>query len=118
MFHIVTKGTGGERHAEGEAVGVLLAGKTATLADAAVVASAIDATTGILLVEDTTNGNSAVVSVHNAAGTPTLTKVNGVAGIAVAKDTATSINVYIEDGVIKVQNSTGAELDIVIKAYA
>lgn len=118
MFHIKTKGTSGERHAEAEAVGILLAGKQATLADAAVAVSELDTTTGIVLVEDTTNGDSAVISVHNAGGTPALGKVAGVAGIAVAKDTASSVNVYIEDGVIKVQNSTGAEIDVVLKAYA
>ena len=118
MFHIKTKGEGAERHAEAEAVGVKTAGKTETLADDGVLVTAIDNTTGVLLVEDLTNENSAVISVHNAAGTPTPTKVNGAASIAVAKDNADTLNAYYEDGVVKVQNLLGEEIEVNVKAYA
>lgn len=118
MFHIKTKGEGGARYASAEVEGVLTSGKDATIAAAAVATSDLDITTGLITVEDTTNGKSAVISAHNAAGTTTLSILNGDAIFSVAEATASKINVYVEAGVVKVQNNTGAEIDVNVKAYA
>lgn len=118
MFHTKLQGQDGERYAESECAGVLTAGNDATLADEGVLTTALAIKTGLVTVSDETNEKSAVFTVHNAGGTVTVTKLNGDAALTKTKDTASSVNLYVEDGVFKVQNLTGAEANVIVKNYA
>lgn len=117
MFHAKNKGQAGNKYSESEQQAVKVAGYSETLANAEVLTSDIDEKTGLLLVEDNTNDNGGVVSLHNNGGTATPTKQAGAAAITIAKDTASSVNVYVEDGVVKVQNLTGGAIDLTLKGY-
>lgn len=111
-------GEKGQRHTEIQTSGLRMKGFKNTLADAAVAVSASPVESGIIIVEDSTNGKGAVISAHNNAGTLVFTKLAGSNDITIAKDTAGDVNVYVEAGEIKVQNLTGAEAVISVKSYS
>ena len=73
--------------------------------------------TGQLVVTDETNSQSAVFNLHQLAGVPVIAKAYGSAAINAAKDNATTVNVYVEAGVVYVQNKTVAEASVNVKAY-
>lgn len=73
--------------------------------------------TSLLIISDNTNEASAIISIHNAAGTATLTKLAGSANIGIVKDAASKLNVYVEGGVIVVQNKLAALANVTVKEY-
>jgi hypothetical protein len=73
---------------------------------------------GNYIVSDDTTGDGGTISVIETAGTLSTVKLSGPAVITVTKDTASSVNVYIEDGVLKVQNLTGGAIDLTVKPFA
>jgi hypothetical protein len=87
-----------------------------TLADAGVF-DAGPASTGVVTVEETVNGNSGTFDVINTAGTLSTVKRNGPVLFTHTKDTAASINVYVENGNLQVQNLTGADINVTVKSY-
>lgn len=82
----------------------------------AVVTSTLFSDEGLYLVKDTTNDDSAVVSIINTAGTLSAVKVSGSAGVTITADNASTLNVYILAGVVAVQNLTDGAIDFTIKA--
>jgi len=90
--------------------------KSLGLADAGVVASKFDGA-GLYIVEDATTGDAAVISAIKTAGTLSVDKVAGPTVITTTKDTASSVNVYVEGGFITGQNLTGGSIDLVIKPF-
>ncbi len=72
---------------------------------------------GLYIVSDDTTGDAGIISVINTAGTLSAIKTAGPTVITIAKDTASSVNAYIETGVLKVQNLTGGDIDITVKPY-
>lgn len=81
----------------------------------AVVTSTLFSEEGNYLVKDTTNGDSATVSIINTGGTLSAVKVNGSAGITITADNALTLNVYVLAGVLAVQNLTGGAIDFIVK---
>lgn len=73
--------------------------------------------TGQLSITDETNGDSAVFSLHQASDASVIAKSYGSALIGDTKDNAATINVYVEGGVVKIQNKLAAAVDINVKAY-
>jgi len=98
----------------GDGANAALASQVLTIADAAVGATSIDAKAGTIIVDE--GSNSANINIINTADTVTTVKENGPALFTITKDTAASINVYIENGVVNVQNLTGAEITVTVKA--
>lgn len=82
------------------------------LADAA-IADTGAAISGVWIVES--GDDSAVLASSSDGGTVSVSKIAGSASISVAKDTASSINVYVEGGTIQIQNTTGADATISAK---
>lgn len=98
-------------------LGVELKGeKIVALADSADIVTLL-ALPGLYIATDETNDNSAVISVINTAGTLTTGTIATPTGIGPTKDVASKMNVYIEGGVITVQNNTGGPIDATVKVY-
>lgn len=72
---------------------------------------------GLYLVKDTTNNDSAIISIINTAGTLSAIKVSGSTGITITADNAATLNVYVLAGVVAVQNLTTGTIDFTVKAY-
>jgi hypothetical protein len=87
-----------------------------TVSDAVVTSTPFDQE-GNYLVKDTTNGDSATVSIINTGGTLSAVKVNGSTGITITADNASTLNVYVLAGVLAVQNLTGGAIDFTIKPF-
>lgn len=87
-----------------------------SIADA-VVTSTLFSQEGTYLVKDTTNGDSATISIINTAGTLSAVKVNGSTGVTITADNATTLNIYVLAGVLAVQNLTGGAIDFTVKSY-
>lgn len=104
----------GKQGATGQVVSLSIEGDKGTLADAAVLTTEF-AEAGLYLVG--TANNSAMVSVVNTAGTLAAQLQVTNANVTITKGTATKLNVYMEDDVLKVQNLTGASVDATVKAY-
>jgi hypothetical protein len=83
----------------------------------AVVTSTLFSQEGNYIVKDTTNGDSATISIINTAGTLSAVKVNGSVGITITADNASTLNVYVLAGVLAVQNLTGGAIDFTVKPY-
>lgn len=86
-----------------------------TLANSGVYDTGIESLTGFLTVEDSTNGDSAIATVHLNGDTLTIASVAGSSSITATKDTASSVNVYVESGSIQIQNLSGASAVITAK---
>jgi len=71
---------------------------------------------GLYLVKDTTNEDSAVISIINTAGTLSAIKVAGSTNVTITADNATTLNVYVLAGVVAVQNLTTGTIDFTVKA--
>lgn len=71
---------------------------------------------GLYLVKDTTNDDSAVISIINTGGTLSAIKVSGSTGITITADNAATLNVYVLAGVVAVQNLTTGTIDFTVKA--
>ena len=117
MINSKTIGASGDKLAEVQTAGASLKGLSISAGAADTVATELSGT-GLFLVTDSTNEDSAVIAVHAAGGTSTPTKLSGAASIAVAKDTASKLNIYFEGGVLKVQNNLAAEVEVSIKFYS
>ena len=92
------------------------------LADEATGDVKVQASNGIVLVSYNNAAGtnySAVFSLYNNAGTPTsvLTAGNGN-NFSITEDTDAKINVFWDTDQIKVQNHSGAELEIEVKVFA
>lgn len=83
----------------------------------AVVTSTLFSEEGMYLIKDTTNEDSAIVSIINTAGTLSAIKVGGSVGITITADNASTLNVYVLADVLAVQNLTGGAIDFTIKPY-
>ena len=97
--------------------GLEVGGNRYAAIDDAVVTSTSFTEEGMYLVKDTTNNDSAVISVINTGGTLSAIKVAGSTGITITADNAATLNVYILAGVVAVQNLTGGAIDFTVKAY-
>jgi hypothetical protein len=82
-----------------------------------VITSTLFSEEGLYLVKNSTDSDSAVVSIINSGGTLSAVKVSGSDDITIAVGTAAKVNVYVLAGVLAVQNLTGGAIDITIKAY-
>jgi len=91
-----------------------LSSEILTIADAAVGATTIAAKAGKIIVDE--GSNSANIDIINTADTVTTVKENGPALITITKDNASTINIYVENDVVNVQNLTGAEITVTVKA--
>lgn len=87
------------------------------VADTAVVVTDIDATAGIVIVKDETTTDSATFGIKDIDGTVTLEQILVNANFDLAKDNGGTINVYVESGVINIQNLSGGAVDIRVKAF-
>ena len=85
------------------------------LADAAIAVSSINATGGLLLAK--TETDSALFALINTGGTIAPQILGTQALFTTSKDTASKINVYVEDGVVQVQNNSGDAIDLVLKSF-
>lgn len=83
-----------------------------TIAAAGVSTSNIGDTAGIVILNDSANGDSALIGIINTGATVSAIKIGGSTGITITKDNASTINAYIEGGVLKVQNSTASEVTV------
>ncbi len=83
--------------------------------DTTVTSTPFDAE-GLYLVKDTTNDDSAVISIINTGGTLSAIKVAGSAGVTITEDNATTLNVYVLAGVVAVQNLTTGTINFTVKA--
>ena len=72
---------------------------------------------GMYIITTETVGDGGLFSVIKTAGTLSTSDISTPAIITMVKDTASSLNIYIEDGVVKVQNLTGEAPDVTIKPY-
>ena len=81
-----------------------------TMANAAIIDTGVGSAVGHLVIENLTANNSGVAAVFNTSGVATIAGFNGATGVTVAKDTASSLNVYVESGTIRIQNLTGGEI--------
>ncbi len=68
---------------------------------------------GVWVVEVT--DESAILASTEDGGSGSIDKLAGSASVATTKDTASSINVYVESDTIQIQNLTGAEVIISAK---
>lgn len=100
-------------HSSTEAIS--MKGQDAVLAVDETVNLAIKGSTGRLAISD--GGSSSNYNFHVLIGTNVVVKGSGAAVFTAVKDTADSINVYEESGEVVVQNKTGAEVSLNIKAY-
>lgn len=60
--------------------------------------------TGILVVEDLTNGDGARALAHVANNAQVVSELTGSDDFNGSKDNANTINVYVESGTVKIQN--------------
>ena len=82
-----------------------------TIADSAVVDLGAFYS-GVWVVEVT--DESAILASTEDGGSGSIDKLAGSASVSTTKDTASSINVYVESDTIQIQNLTGA--DVIISA--
>jgi len=88
------------------------------LADAAVFTTAIDDNAGMLVVRDKTTTDSTVFLIVDTGGTVATQQLGTNANFNIAKDNAGTINVYVETGVVKIQNNSGGVVDIGVMLYS
>lgn len=87
------------------------------LADAGVFETKQNYTDGYIYVKVVNAGTSSDLCLLQILD-GTAAVVHGGANFAVAKDTASKFNVYIESGVLKVQNNIGGARDIYVSGIA
>jgi hypothetical protein len=119
MGNLTTKSLGqtGDEYAIVEAIGASMRGETISLETTIIGTPQIQTGTGNLVVTNVTAENSAVISLHLAAGVPVVSKLYGAASITITKDNASTINVYVDAGVIKIQNNLATTAEINVKSY-
>jgi len=83
-----------------------------TMEDAAVIDTTVSSAVGHISIENETANTSGIAAVYMIAGAITIADLSGGAGVSIAKDTANSVNVYVEGGTIQVQNLTGGEASV------
>jgi len=112
--------TDGARATEVQSEMIISKGVTETLEDAGVLTTIIEELEALVFVVDSTNTKSSIFTIHNVSGTGTSTKLVGEAVFTATKDTASSVNVYYDAtaGAVQIQNLTGGDADITVKAYA
>lgn len=93
---------------------ISMVGKDFTIADDGVQTYFIAKETGTVVVS--TGDDSAVFNIHVAADTSVIAKAFGSADITVTEDNDTTLNVYFDSGVFTIQNLTGGELEVNVKA--
>jgi len=59
-----------------------------------------------------TADDSGIATCYVTAGVQVIGSVTGGAGLSDTKDNASTINVYVESGSIKIQNSTGSDISV------
>jgi len=103
--------------AESEMIGIK-GELSSAVADTEIVTTSIEYKTGLIIVEDSTNNDSALFNVYNDGGTGTSAKVSGGTVFTATKDTAASINVFYDATAeaIQIQNLTGGAIDLTAKA--
>lgn len=86
-----------------------------TLADGDAVNAGLKGVTGHLAIKDLTADSSALAVCHVDEGLQVIDNLAGAGTISDSKDTASSVNVYVESGSIFVQNTTGADVEVSIE---
>lgn len=81
-----------------------------TLAIDGVFDTGIEDLTGYLTIKDVTNESTSIALCHLHNGAQVIESISGSANIGSAKNTASKLNAYVEGGIIKIQNKTGAEV--------
>lgn len=79
------------------------------IADAGVYDTEISDFTGDLTID--AGDDSTIASCHVASGTQVIA-LSGSAEFNASKDNASTINVYVEDGSIQIQNNTGGSISV------
>lgn len=75
----------------------------------------IDSFTGTLTIS--IGDDSAVVPCYKTAGVQVVGTVAGGAEFSGTKDTASKLNIYVEDGNIVLQNLTGADVEVSARLF-
>jgi len=83
-----------------------------TLADTAIGTSIISEKCGTLLVQ--AGDDSGVFAIKNTDATVATELLSGSTNITATKDNADTLNVYVEGGVVVVQNLLGSEVTVEI----
>lgn len=117
MNHYNVKDQTGVREAQEATQSISTYGVTTEgVVDTGVVVTTIDATAGLVIVSDLTTTDTAIFAIKDVAGTVSTQLLVTQANFTAAKAGAGTINVYIETGVVKVQNLSGGTIDINVKA--
>lgn len=85
------------------------------IADAGVLDTGISDFTGHFNID--LGSDSAIIPCTIASDAEVLGTKIGAAVITTTKDTASSVNVYVEDGNIKIQNLTGGSVDVTARLF-
>lgn len=75
----------------------------------------IDSFTGIITLS--IGDDSGVVTCYKTAGVQVVGAVSGGAEFSDTEDNASTLNVYVEDGNIKLQNLTGADIEVSARLF-
>lgn len=87
------------------------------VADAGILTTEIGENAGVVIVKDETTTDSAIFAIVDTAGTVATELIVTNASFNAAKDNASTINCYVEGGVVKVQNNSGGAVDLTVKAF-
>lgn len=118
MGHYKVKDQTGTREYQEDVQSVNAIGSSsAAVADAGVVVTSIDATAGVLIVKDETTTDTATFLIVDTGGTVAPQLLGTQANFTIAEDNAGTINVYVDTGVINIQNNSGGIVDISYKAF-
>lgn len=104
----------GKLGAIGQVISNEIIGEVGTLADEAILVTEF-AKTGLYLID--AGDDTTIVKVKSTGGTIAAELVGVSTNITVTADNADTINVYVADDVVKVQNLLGSEIDVAVKAY-
>lgn len=104
----------GKLGAKGQVVSTEIIGEVGTLADTEILVSKFEKA-GLYIVD--AGDDSTIIKVKATGGTVATELIGASTNITVTKDNADTINVYVEDDVVKVQNLLGSEIDVAVKAY-
>jgi hypothetical protein len=94
----------------------IIGDKESAVTNTSVVATLFNKT-GLYIISDTDNENTSIVAVINTDGLLSAVKIAGPATMTITKDNAATVNIYIENDVLKVQNLLGVNIDVEVKPY-
>jgi len=64
-----------------------------------------------------TSDNSGIASCYVTSGVQVIGSVTGGVGLSDSKDNASTLNVYVESGSIRIQNNTGSDVLVEARLY-